>query len=1674
MEPGADHKKLTQLALQHGLLLGDPRSRPTPRIISPSGKDTEDATLAAQNLRLERFNSKRHILRRKPTKVSLKGEELDATLQKLVEEDTSPQQVKAIVDMGAVVYRSPSEKKSVLHRFRRQNSVETKTAALRIAVMKRREDFVSLLTATSDQASIDEAFDVAIGNEDVASMKALLNAGADPNRHEDRLLEFVRSDRTEFVIAMGSGQKPLNPSIATSALAIAVGSHNVSCIRILLFHGGDVNCGNGAAFANAVGKNQLDTVIHMCLSPQQPSIESLHTAAELFRLGSSSSDQHASMAEVLLAAGLPIVDVNHALTRAAQIGCLRLAKLFVPYGASITHARCAAAKSALRMSNTELFDVILSAGDASSAADTLLPYTQSLRATIRTNTRVAVLTSLALLRPISTALDECLLNASRDSQSEEVEALVKGGARVDYRDGEALAIAVRRGDLPIVSLLCPRVTLQNTRLRAIAALVKLARVPRLAMAQMILADAHAISGPQIDRTLMDVVREQDLPRDYALIELLARYADVNSSRGECLKLAASWADQRMLAILQHGSLIPAIVGDSLLAACLTHDLNHRFAVMQGPSSQKATGDGLQTALLQVIDSTGDCVRFVGLLVNQFEADVDHGGAPAVLKALHSGNLSALGILLKRSNLVDTRDIALKQAMTPTDTVARPKRLRACEMILDKGTSQTSLNAALEARAKDVSVDEPLIALLLSYGAQICFRSASAVQTSITTRNLSLFKILIKSQKTTLETINVAVSNILETKDENTRLEFLKCLVDKARCDIGTTLTTFLPKSFSRRKSTASIARFFAQNGANVDERADICVPQAVSYRNLDVLDLLLEHAEKATTYVTALNQGHALPINERQVVYAIIFRRLEEKSRIRDETIVRDNISDALIAHIQEPNMDLSIINLLLNEGADVHHKQNQSLQIAIRGCKDTVLKELLEYLKRDSDIVALFKDATAHPLIWDNPGGPLVLELLIKRGARGVSLSTALLKATENYGTFSQSQSIIRLLLDDQGAGIRPHREILNVAAQSGKVDLFRELLQAKCPKSALEEAAQRLLYCSHGEAEVLEILHLIHRNRTAALNMDREIPGILPCLFQSFLRGYTVAVFDLLLKMGASPQQKASMKIDEDAGEEMTSILIYVLSRGAFVTSDHAASLIQSLLQGQGEDVNFRTPKSQLTAITVAARRANYGVLNNLVNCHADVNLLWRDMSPLYLVSSRGDSEMAQCLIEAGAEINDGSLHEAAKYCNARLVGLIIKAGHNPNHPGPLHHGRNALSTLLASDVRQGESSRDMEKTIEKLVAGKAQIRGRQNGKSLLFLAMESPQADHKTTALLSTCMGDLVNDDFNVYRHGGLTQSALGYVKRDPRFLGDAPTRVRLIQILEAYGAIDIYYNERGPQRADYTSATAPEDVKTRENQRLEREQRRAEEQEDHEDRMKRQRSEAEAQKLQQDRKRAEEQQASDARIAQRQREAQEQRRLQDQIHQQISRQRKIDEEARIAQQQREAQEQQRLQDQTHQQILKHKKADAALQQTLDQQKHKLSLAQDSERATARDKAYRNSTTLSIEMDKYKAVEHEKIAEHRRHAELEHEQGLSRVRLEEQRETNKQRRAIMSEQDSFGQRQHSREMKQIEAKGNVIKQQSNLARQQSRLFDTQKELAQLAASSRHQALEWSEDVD
>ncbi|GAB7353387.1 hypothetical protein MBLNU459_g3864t1 [Dothideomycetes sp. NU459] len=1505
----------------------------------------------------------------------------------MVEQDASSQQIKALVDLGAAVYRRPSDKRSVLQKIRRKQDAESRSTALRTATLKRRDDLISILASTSDQTSIDEAFETAVANEDVASMDALLSAGADPNRQGNRLLEFVRNQRTVLVVSMGSGLKSISSAIATKALPSAIRNCDVLSARILLHHGADPNCDSGTVFSEAVSSMYLGLTAYMCLSDHDISTDSVSAAAAAISIGSSELSPHFELSELLIAAGLPLVQMNQALIQAAENGCKRLAALLIQNKALIIYDQCRAAKIAVEKSNLELLDVLLEAHDSVEASNILLPHTQSLRTTMKTSARLSVINSLVHLGPRKDTLNKCLLNATQRSQLDEVEILVVCGATADYNSGEALELAVQNANIQVLSALCPTIKSSRTCLRAISSLVKADRGSRLTMARAVLAIISTLKGFEINQALLHVIKEPEMPPDYDLIRLLIGHADVNTSQGECLRLATKWADQRLIDLfLQHGSPSPATI------------------VMKSLSTRTAAGEGLQAALVHMIDSKDDCLRYIELLVTHCRADVDYNGASAVLKSLEKNNLKALDMLLEHSVSTVTYDLALNQAISMKDHVAR---LSACKSILEKETSQMALDKALEVRSNDSDVDTVLIQLLLSCGASINYRSASSIQAAIATSDLRLFTMLIKSQMTTSDTLDVAISHILILRNENDRFKFMTSLLENTQSDAKATLTRFLPQSFGSGKNTFRIARLFLQNGADVDIRPNLAVSRAIEILDLEVLNLLLEYAREPTTYTQALNDGHALTGTDQTAVYSVIFERLGEIPRISDDRNVAINISKALITHTGKSSPDLANIKLLLKHGADVHFEGNKSLWNAVRQHNNVVLKELLCHMQFCGVASELFSQASADSHNWNTPSGPIALQLLIEHGVKNEILASALLKATTNYYNLSQSRHILQLLLS---AGVVPDLDVIKAASRTGRAILFQELLQAEVPKRVLEEAVLYSLSQSPEEAEMLQILKHIDKKSKDDLDVNRQVCGLLPCLFQSFLNGYSGTVFDTLLKMGASHEQKAVMQIDDRTGEETTSILIYILSKGRFDQhSDLGTTLVQLLLPGQ-TNIDFETPKSQLNAIILAAIRANSETLKGVVKAHANINSRWRMMSPLAIVSSRGDSSMVECLIHAGAMVNDGSLHEAAMHCDAKIVDMIVEAGHDPNFPSPLHEYRSPLHTIVMSSVQEEADSQRMKDTIIALVTKGAQFCTQQDGKSLLFLALESPRATHTTASLLSACMGDLINENFNLYHHQGLVRSALGYVKSHPRFQNDEATKLKLIRILESYGAKNIYYNETGPQDTTLF-AGAPESVKRREDDRLEREQQRANAKQDHEDWLARERARA--------------------------------------------------------------QEQQQLSKQAHTQALTQQRLEAAQQQTLNQQGHRLALAQDAERTTAKDTAFRASATLAIEMDKSRAAEQDKIAAHQRRAEREHAQALSRVRIEEQRETNKQRQALMSDENGYAERNHRREMLQIEAKGKVVQQQSQLASRQSRMLETQKELAQLAASPSVQELEW-QDVD
>jgi hypothetical protein len=114
---------------------------------------------------------------------------------------------------------------------------------------------------------------------------------------------------------------------------------------------------------------------------------------------------------------------------------------------------------------------------------------------------------------------------------------------------------------------------------------------------------------------------------------------------------------------------------------------------------------------------------------------------------------------------------------------------------------------------------------------------------------------------------------------------------------------------------------------------------------------------------------------------------------------------------------------------------------------------------------------------------------------------------------------------------------------------------------------------------------------------------------------------------------------------------------------------------------------------------------------------------MTPLALACQGGNSTIMDYLLKYGADVDDGSLHDAAGQLRCDAIRVLIKHGHDPNYPSERHGGRSALSELCFKAVDNDPSSEDLVEAIRCLIANGADIKQRGlNGKTPFHYALDS----------------------------------------------------------------------------------------------------------------------------------------------------------------------------------------------------------------------------------------------------------------------------------------------------------------------------------------------------------------
>ena len=202
----------------------------------------------------------------------------------------------------------------------------------------------------------------------------------------------------------------------------------------------------------------------------------------------------------------------------------------------------------------------------------------------------------------------------------------------------------------------------------------------------------------------------------------------------------------------------------------------------------------------------------------------------------------------------------------------------------------------------------------------------------------------------------------------------------------------------------------------------------------------------------------------------------------------------------------------------------------------------------------------------------------------------------------------------------------------------------------------------------------------------------------------------------------------------------------------------------------------------------------------------------TPLEHATVAGNIKGIDYLLEYKAEINDESVHLAARKLDLTAVKLLLDHGARTDLPGSIHcSGRTPLGELcrMANLV---ENPPTLKKTLAFLCEATKNLRSLTHGKSLVLLALDNDSPVKMTTALLTSCQSvkDGLNDDVNIFSKASYCYSPTAYVRHfkcmkplERRSLSfsqrcctlDACFAPELESLLRAHGCVDRFWNADG---------------------------------------------------------------------------------------------------------------------------------------------------------------------------------------------------------------------------------------------------------------------------------------
>ncbi|KAK5103497.1 hypothetical protein LTS08_002912 [Lithohypha guttulata] len=974
-----------------------------------------------------------------------------------------------------------------------------------------------------------------------------------------------------------------------------------------------------------------------------------------------------------------------------------------------------------------------------------------------------------------TPLENELVTAVRDNDNAMIAILRGQGRPVNFNISSALVAAVQAENVALLEQLLAGVSDQAALQAALPYVCGSNKVERLEMTKLLVG--AQVKGVALHSALIRAVCDDGIDRDDELVNVLIRAgADPSFNESEVLRYVVDTGDSTLFERLMKGPIQVLQTSVSMLltsiCAITAPNVRYRFTVisLQARPVQHAVSAFLSTCLSEkTLDP-----ELIKLLITAGQPDINFRRGELLEKATYLTNLEPLRQLVK---LPSRTEEGTRQALARIFEIYGKddhQTAQRVEILMCSGTHKAVATQTLEAfvefwsRAQIEGGKWPLGTIRVLLSADADFGCSPELANTISRCCATPLIQLLLQYKPSAAFIDAGLQGCIYVKDASNRDTLIGIFIDAGATREGISKSLVLACEHDLEDSCATLIQ------ARGDPRHDGHRPlrDTVAHCSTALLRMLLE-AEKSCTNVAFVEAKRTSDLNRKHAQFEVILAA----------GVPLHLINDYLVELFHVVELDGRLIKLLLDNNADVHAQLNICFLRATLLNNLEVLSMLFGKASSSSVVADRCLELCADQQHFKNDFFHLLSFLSSCTSSISV-LNSTLKQASHAIKNDATMRQLLPILLE---AGADPNDDlgiVLNSVCEYRDFETVA-ILTAKANIDSRSRALHYLLQSTVYDkvfVKVLDSLMGLSKNSHPSflLHADRFPPPL-----KTFLTKRPTSTGPLRRML----EHKCQALSWRDDG-----ILFWGMQQ-TNVSDECLETLIRL-----GANVNFRDADSGQTVL-LRAIKGKRRFVETLLKHGANSSITDKNgMSPLLSSSHIGDAVIASLLIKYGAAKNDGSLHHAVRKLNVCVVEVLLKNGHDANHPSPTVHGRIPLAELFLCGKVDLTNHHAMGNVISSLLRVGADMKRPVSRKPLIYWAFDNTRPIQMVEGLMQAYLHRHIDTDWNLVEDDGYIYSPTMWVQKrkfqGPHELGD-----QLLVTLRNYGANrDVFYRLHGTQPDD----------------------------------------------------------------------------------------------------------------------------------------------------------------------------------------------------------------------------------------------------------------------------------